>query len=147
MILLRPSTRDELVSFDKMDRQNHAKSFVTQVGIEIHQKYYDNTDVTYLTIENSNGEISGYFVLVTEADKGSLEFRRVLIDQYKRGIGQAAITEMENYCRENFRVDRIWLDVYEDNEIGIHIYEKMGYRQFKAEREDGRKLLFYEKAL
>ncbi len=130
-----------------MDRQNHAKSFVTQVGIEIHQKYYDNTDVTYLTIENSNGEISGYFVLVTEADKGSLEFRRVLIDQYKRGIGQAAITEMENYCRENFRVDRIWLDVYEDNEIGIHIYEKMGYRQFKAEREDGRKLLFYEKAL
>ncbi len=133
--------------FDEMDRQDHASNFVTQIGIEIHQKYFDDPNITYLSIEDNKGEFSGYCVLVFESETESLEFRRILIDQNKRGVGQAAIIEMEIYCRKEFEVDRIWLDVYEDNAIGRHIYEKMGYQQFKVELEEGRKLLFYEKAL
>ncbi len=130
-----------------MDRQDHALRFVTQTGIETHQKYYDDPNIIYLSIEDNRGGFAGYFILVLERDTLSLELRRILIDQSKRGVGQAAITEMENYCRKEFGVSKIWLDVYEDNEIGRHIYEKMGYQQFKAELEEGRNLLFYEKAL
>ena len=130
-----------------MDRQDHASNFVTQAGIEAHQKYYDDPNINYLSIENSRGEFSGYFVLVVEPDTASVEFRRILIDENKRGVGQVAIIEMENYCRKKFGVKRIWLDVYEDNAIGRHVYEKLGYQQFKEELEEGRKLLFYEKAL
>lgn len=130
-----------------MDRQDHASDFVTQTGIETHQKYFGEPGITYLSIENSSGELAGYFVLVVEADMESVEFRRILIDQNKRGMGQTAITVMENYCRKEFSVNRIWLDVYEDNAIGRHIYEKLGYQQFNQELEGGRKLLFYEKAL
>ena len=54
---------------------------------------------------------------------------------------------MESYCKTEFNVKRIWLDVYEDNEIGMHIYEKMGYERFKEKLVEGRKLYFYEKAL
>ena len=147
MISLRPSTREELVVFDEMDRQNHASNFVTQIGIETHQKYYDDPNINYLSINNGKGEFSGYFVLVVEPDLASVEFRRILIDQNKRGVGQDAITEMEYYCIKEFGVNRIWLDVYEDNAVGRHIYAKMGYQQFKEELEEGRKLLFYEKAL
>ena len=147
MISLRPSTRDELEIFDALDRQIHASKFVISTGLKTHQKYFDDPNITYLSIENSRGEFSGYFVLVVEPDTESVEFRRILIDQNKRGVGQVAITEMENYCRKEFSVKRIWLDVYEDNAIGRHIYEKMGYQQFKEELEEGRQLLFYEKAL
>ena len=145
MISLRQSTRDELVVFDDMDRQDHARNFVTQIGLERHQEYFDDPNVTYLSIENDSGEFSGYFVLVSEPDAESLEFRRILVDQDKRGLGQVAIKEMENYCKKEFSVKRIWLDVFEDNAIGRHIYEKLGYQQFKMELEEGRKLLFYEK--
>ena len=62
-------------------------------------------------------------------------------------VGQAAIIEMEGYCRHTLNVKRIWLDVFEDNEVGIHIYEKMGYTRFKQQRLDGRQLYFYEKPL
>lgn len=147
MTTLRLSTREELVIFDEMDRQGHASKFVTQTGIETHQKYYDDPNITYLSIVNSRGEFSGYFVLVVEPDAASVEFRRILIDENKRGVGQIAITEMENYCKKEFSVKRIWLDVYEDNARGRHVYEKLGYQQFKEEFEEGRKLLFYEKAL
>ncbi|HKJ54338.1 MAG TPA: GNAT family protein [Gammaproteobacteria bacterium] len=54
---------------------------------------------------------------------------------------------MESYCKANFKAKRIWLDVYEDNEIGIHVYEKLGYERFGEERVDGRKLYLYEKTL
>lgn len=147
MTSLRLSTRGELEIFDRMDRQDHARNFVTQTGIEVHRKLYDDPDITYLSIENSRGELSGYFVLVAEPDTASVEFRRILIDQNERGVGQVAIIEMENFCRRELGVKRIWLDVYEDNAIGRHVYEKLGYQRFKEELEEGRKLLFYEKTL
>ncbi len=147
MISLRPSKRDELELFDKMDRQCHANRFVYQTGFKTHQDYFSNPDITYLSIENSCGEFSGYFILVVEPETESVEFRRILIDQSKRGVGQMAIFEMESYCRKKLNVKRIWLDVYDDNTIGKHIYEKMGYQQFKVHLVEGRKLLFYEKAL
>lgn len=130
-----------------MDRQVHARNYVTQNGLETHQRQFNDPNITYLTIENNEGELSGYFVLVIEPDKESLEFRRILVDQNKRGVGQDAITEMENFCRKAFGLKRIWLDVYEDNSIGRYIYEKLGYQQFKVEFEERRKLLFYEKTL
>ena len=147
MISLRPSKREELEIFDEMDRQDHARNFVIQTGIEAHQRYFSDSGISYLSIINSSGEFCGYFILVLEPDTESVEFRRILIDQKKRGIGQAAIAEMESYCKTEFNVKRIWLDVYEDNEIGMHIYEKMGYERFKKKLVEGRKLYFYEKAL
>ena len=147
MISLRLSNRDELEIFDEMDRQAHAREFVIQTGLEAHQKYFSDPEITYLSIENSRNEFCGYFILVHEADSDSVEFRRILIDRKQLGIGQAAIEEMENYCKNNFSARRIWLDVYEDNEIGMHIYEKMGYARFKEEVAGNRKLFFYEKAL
>ena len=147
MLSLRPSRRDELEIFDELDRQDHARNFVIQTGIETHQKYFRDPKITYLSIEDSSAELCGYFILVLESESGSIEFRRILIDQKKRGIGQAAIRAMENYCKNKFNRKRIWLDVYEDKKIGMHVYEKMGYKRFKEERAEGRKLYFYEKDL
>ena len=146
MISLRPSSRGELVIFDEMDRQDHASNFVDQIGLDIHKTYFDNPAITYLTIENRSGELAGYFILVTEADNNSLEFRRIIIDKSKRGVGQIAIAEMEKYCTTEFNVRRIWLDVYEDNLIGKHIYQKMGYKPFRVKLVEERKLEFYEKS-
>ncbi len=147
MISLRPSKRDELIIFDQMDRQGHACHFITQTGLNNHHRNFDHPNITYLNIKNESGELCGYFILVVEPDSESVEFRRILIDQAKRGVGQLAIKTMENFCKNELRVKRIWLDVYEDNVIGRHIYEKLGYQYFKRELAEGRNLLFYEKAL
>lgn len=147
MILLRPSRKNELVVFDQIDRQSHASNFITQVDLNAHRSYFDELNITYLSIENDEGELAGYFVLVLESGNRSLEFRRICIDRRKRGVGQLAIKEMESFSKKKFDVKRIWLDVYEDNHIGRHIYQKLGYMQFNVERKDGRRILFYEKNL
>ena len=144
MIQLTPVALNQLPTFDEMDRQPHAVRFVFQIGLEGHHRYYADPNVRYLNIECA-GEFLGYFILAHEPEAETVEFRRILLDKDARGVGQAAILAMEKYCRETYAMQRIWLDVYEDNEVGIHIYEKLGYAKFDQQRHDGRWLLFYQK--
>tara|TARA_R110002096_G_scaffold265152_3_gene458658 strand:- start:702 stop:1145 length:444 start_codon:yes stop_codon:yes gene_type:complete len=147
MITLRPSVEKELNVFANMELQVHANRFVNATNLESHRSSFKNPNIIYLSIENIEGKVSGYFILVVETDTESVEFHRIVIDENCRGIGQAAIREMENYCRSVLSAKRIWLDVYEDNLVGKHIYEKLDYKKFKERKCDGRKLLFYQKAL
>ena len=145
MISLRPARADELEILDAMDRQDHASRFVIQTGIEQHRRNFDDPDITYLCIENDQGELCGYFILVAESGGKTIEFRRILIDGEQRGIGQIAIAKMEDYCRQRWQPCKIWLDVYDDNEIGLHIYPKLGYAWTSETISDGRRLHFFEK--
>jgi len=147
MLLLRPSSREELMLFDQLDQQSHASKFIVKTGLDLHQKYFDDPAIVYLSIDDIKGELCGYLILVFEADTKSVEFRRILIDRNRLGVGQAAIAQMENYCKRHFNAERIWLDVYQDNLIGKHIYIKHGYKKFKEQSESGRTLEFYEKTL
>jgi len=147
VVSIRLSARDELDAFVRMERQPHAISFINVNELAEHQIDFENPKLVYLSIVNIRSELSGYFLLALEHDTNSVEFRRILIDQHQRGIGQLAITEMEAYCRNVLHCERVWLDVYADNKIGIHIYEKLGYTPFRDEIIKGRKLICYEKAL
>ena len=146
-IRLRQSRRDELALFRDMAAQPHARRFVLQISLEDHQKNFDRDDFTYLTIETESGETAGYFILVYEQENNAMEFGRICLDQDHRGVGQQAIALMEDYCRDEIGCASIWLDVFEDNPRGIHIYEKLGYRFLRQEEYEGRQLLFYGKSL
>lgn len=143
--LLRVSNIDELELFDKLDQQSHAARYVMQTGLKKHREYFNDPNITYLTIINDEQEVSGYFILVNDQKLKSVEFRRILIDESKLGIGQISIFEMEDFCRKNFKAKRIWLDVFDDNVIGKHIYRKLGYKKFNEQSYAERVLEFYEK--
>ena len=87
----------------------------------------------------------GYFILALETDQKAVEFRRIIIDENERGIGQEAIKEMESFCRTQLGTERIWLDVYADNKKGKYIYEKLSYERFKESKYGNRVLLYYQK--
>ena len=54
---------------------------------------------------------------------------------------------MEDYCRSRFNSRRIWLDVFAFNARGIHVYNKLGYQQFKSGEYESKTLLYMEKLL
>ena len=147
MIRLRKSKANELHVFVEMEQQSHARKFINGADLETHRNNFTDPNIIYLSIENSSGELAGYFILASNPGDKLVEFRRVLIDQDHRGIGQLAISQMEDFCRTELGCDRIWLDVYEDNEKGRHIYEKLGYRCFKEGNYQNRKLLYFDKDL
>jgi RimJ/RimL family protein N-acetyltransferase len=130
-----------------MEKQAHARNYINQTSLEDHQTNFNATEIVYLSIENYRRDLIGYFILAFECNGEDIEFRRIVVDEKHRGIGQQAIEEMEKYCKTELQRMRIWLDVYDDNSRGKHIYEKLGYVKTGEEIVDGRNLLIYIKEL
>jgi len=147
MVNIRESKEIELEGFVEMEQQPHAKEFVNGNDLVTHKRNFLDRNLIYLSIENNQGELAGYFILAFEPSEKIIEFRRIVIDQSQRGIETIAIMKMESYCRDQLCCKRIWLDVYDDNERGKHIYEKLGYKYFNDGYHNNRKLLFYQKHL
>jgi RimJ/RimL family protein N-acetyltransferase len=95
----------------------------------------------------ADDKLKGFVMLALDPDQSSVEFRRIVVSTKGLGIGQSAIAKMEEFCRVELGRSRIWLDVFEYNHRGRHIYEKLGYRRFGESVIDGNVLLLYEKTL
>ena len=66
---------------------------------------------------------------------------RFMIDKNEqgKGYGQAALHEVIKYFKEN-GVDTIYLSTAPENEVGLHVYHKAGFRE-TGEIEDGEAIL------
>ena len=146
MIEICRASSKQLHAFVEMERDDDTGQYILSTSLEQHQSSFSQTDITYLAILQ-HGELAGYFILVSEPDSSSVEFRRIVVAHKGRGIGQKAIPAMENFCARRLNCNRIWLDVYDFNARGIHLYEKLGYQRFDQSDFEGKRLFFYEKTL
>ncbi|MCP4764961.1 MAG: GNAT family N-acetyltransferase [Gammaproteobacteria bacterium] len=144
MIELCVSGVEELPDFCTMEQDEGSRRFVLPYSLAQHRREHAREDIVYLSIYHTD-ELAGFFILVLEPDQTSIEFRRIVVANTDAGIGQPAIRAMETWCAEHLQRNRIWLDVFEFNKRGRHIYEKLGYCLFDSRDHDGKKLLFYQK--
>jgi len=144
VINLRKSLEKDISSFIEMENSDGAAQYITPYSVQQHQQEMRQSDVIYLSIL-SNETLAGFIILATNADLVSVEFRRIVVASKGNGIGQLAIEAMEVYCTDVLFCNRIWLDVFESNKRGQHIYQKLGYRKFKSEPYGDNILLYMEK--
>ncbi|MEM7561508.1 MAG: GNAT family N-acetyltransferase [Pseudomonadota bacterium] len=138
------STRDQLSLFSSWEGDHETSPYILPTTLDQHHSYFSRPEITYLTISRHEEPV-GYFILAFEPGGESIEFRRIVMAEKGRGIAQKAIPLMELYCHETAQPGRIWLDVFDFNLRGIHVYEKLGYRRFDQRELDGKLLFFYEK--
>ena len=145
-VRVRMAKRDELPLFVEMESGDHAREYVGQSGVSGHRRMFD--DDTYIHLTILAGDVpAGFILLVLDDDGVSIDFRRIVVTRTDSGIGQASITAMESWCSDNTDRSRIWLNVYDFNQRGIHVYRKLGYRYFESEDRDGKILLYFDKLL
>jgi len=145
-IELRGAQREELALFMRMESDAESFQFVGQNSLQEHQSQFDSEQYVYLTILHQKKPL-GFVLLVLCPDGRSVDFRRIVVSEKNKGVGQIAIALMEGYCKSQLGRSRIWLNVYPFNHRGIHVYEKLGYRFFESEEREGKTLLCYEKNL
>ena len=141
MIELRPTRADELALLVQLENAPGTREFVTPNMLDVHRTNLARDDFVYLSILE-NQAVVGVIILHLDADPHSVEFRRIVVGDKNRGIGQQAIRAMEAWCRSLGRL-RVWLDVFETNLRARHLYEKLGYRCFGQSAFEGRVLLLY----
>ncbi|MDD1780422.1 GNAT family N-acetyltransferase [Enterovibrio sp. ZSDZ35] len=141
---LAKSNENEVDEFVLMESSPDASKYVTSYSREKHLSEMMSENVTYLSIYD-NDELCGFVILAIEAS--GIELRRIVVSSKGKGLGQKAMRGIDEYCSQKMGASRIWLDVFEDNMRGIHIYKKCGYQQFNTLDLDGRLLLLFEKTL
>ena len=146
MIKAREALIEELPYFVEMERAGDTAEFVTPDTLEKHRIEFSKANIIYLSIINTEALV-GFIILALEPDGVSVEFKRIVVSVRNRGFGQSAMVAMEDFCTTKLNRKRVWLDVFEFNARGRHIYEKFGYVQFDYREHHGKPLLFYEKTL
>ncbi len=146
MIELRESTKEDLISFSNWENLNGIKEFICPYSINRHKEEFEKDEMIYLNI-NYKSKPVGFVLLKLEDDKKSIEFRRIVVVESGKGIGQQVLNEIEKYCVSKLKRKRIWLDVFDFNERGIHIYEKQGYQKMGEKDIADKRAFIYEKLL
>jgi len=143
---IRTSFENELELFQSYEKEKDTKDYIIPYTLEKHIEEFNKPNIVYKTILNKD-KIIGFIILNLEEDKKSVEFRRIVINEKGKGFGMMAIKFLDYIVKEEFMRNRIWLDVYENNKRGIHIYEKCGYNYFKSVKYQDKEMKLYEKIL
>ena len=141
----RASAQDASL-FARFEQAPDTKQYIVPYAEAEHARRILDPSFVYLRILEA-GALAGFFILVLDTDPDSVEFRRIVVSAKGRGIGQSAIAAMEQFCRTELQRTRVWLDVFEHNTRGRHVYEKLGYERFGEAHHQGKSLLLYQKRL
>jgi len=145
--MIDDSKEDEIETIHKMERSEDTETFVIPYSLEKHREEFAKEDIRYKSIYDSKGSLIGFMILVLDPDDRSLEFRRIVISERGKGYGKRAVKLVDRISKEELDRSRLWLDVFDYNERGRHIYESNGYTAVGTSQFEGEKLCVYEKTV
>ena len=115
---------DSIIEFE-----NSNKQFVHQYPKNKHIALLKDDDCLHLSIKRlDNEKLIGHMIIFGVCNQNKvLEFRRITINEKGLGFGREAIRLLKQLCFEKLRFHRLWLDVYDDNDRAISLYESEGF--------------------
>lgn len=76
--------------------------------------------------DKKTGDTKGYALIRLDFKSHIFEIRRIAITDKGKGYGKETMKGLICYAFERTDTNRLWLDVYPDNEIGIKLYQSLG---------------------
>lgn len=133
----------EKKDLEKINRWRNNSELIAQLGapfrfinLEVDENWFatymsnrDNT-IRCSIIEEDKNEIVGLVSLVSiDYMNQSAEFHIMIGEKNNqgKGIGTFAVNAMLQHAFQNMNMQRIELNVLEDNQRAIHLYEKVGF--------------------
>lgn len=125
--IVREAGEKDLEYVMKLERAEENRDFVFQNTLEEHKKNLQSSDVMlFIAEEKETYENSAFILCSLNNSYNSFELRRIVVDSKSKGTGLELIEALMKYVFEVLRVNRLWLDVFTDNERAIHLYKKLG---------------------
>jgi len=85
----------------------------------------DNDQIPVMIKERATNETAGYILARLNRKANSFELRRLAITKKGKGYGKETMLGLFDYVFNELKQNKLWLDVYHDNYIGISLYEKV----------------------
>lgn len=126
----------------EMERHEDNRNFIWQGTYDEHKTEIENDDCMLLLInEKDNCETVGFALIYIDRKSEKFELRRIAVTKKGVGYGRELLSSLIKFSFEELKMNRFWLDVYEDNHVGIKLYESVGLHKdgvlrqnYKSER-------------
>ena len=103
------------------------RDFIWIGTVREHQNEIQDPDHMLLIFRaKADGSTAGYALIRLNRHSHLFEIRRIVITDKGKGLGKESMQELIRYAFEETDTNRLWLDVYPDNTIGIRLYESLG---------------------
>ena len=128
MISISPKVESDLGRIMELEIANDR--YVGNYTLEKHKQLLQDPNCRHLTIKRlADQQVVGLILLFGLNDPNRvLEFRRVAIGEKGQGYGREAVRYIKKICFEELGFHRLWLDVFDDNERAIRLYESEGFK-------------------
>lgn len=141
LIIVRAKEED-LSRIIEMEKAEDNKKFVWSETYEEHKLEIVDPNYELVLIKaNNNKKIIGFCLLCLDFESKKCELKRIVIEDKGKGYGKETLKGILKYVFDSLDMNRFCLDVYQDNIIGIRLYESMGLycegvlrQNYKSER-------------
>jgi RimJ/RimL family protein N-acetyltransferase len=143
-VRLAPARSEDARAIAELECRPENKSFVRGHSESEHRARMADPDVRYLRIEDAGGALIGFALLTgLREGAGGVRLLRIVMDAPGHGLGRQAMMAICALVFDEWGVERLWLDVFEDNARACRVYQNLGFRKTgysympRQPREDG----------
>lgn len=114
-----------------MELENHPdnRDFIWQGSYQEHLKELTEENTYLLIHKNLEGQALGYSLSKFNPRNKSFEVRRIVMEIKGLGYGRKSMQALMEFAFKELQAQRLWLDVYPHNEVGIALYKSLGFIQ------------------
>jgi diamine N-acetyltransferase len=129
-VRLAPAHADDARAIAELERSPENVPFLWARSEAEHRETMTDPDVRYFRIEDAAGAFIGFVQLTGLSEVGgSVRLRRIVMNTPGRGLGQRVMVAVGTLVFDEWRMTRLWLDVFQDNARARHVYESVGFRE------------------
>ena len=124
-----PAAAEDAAAISELECRPENRPFVRGHSEAEHRARMADPSVRYLRTEDDAGAFAG-FALVTElgGSDRSARLLRIVMDRPGSGLGRPAMRAICDLVFDAWGIERLWLDVFEDNARARRLYESLGFR-------------------
>lgn len=124
--MVKAKERD-ILAIISMEQSRENRDYIWSGSYEEHLfEIKDPDHLLLLIIEASSDKTVGYVLTNFDSVSNKFEIRRIVISKKGIGYGKESMKALIKYAFEETLTNRLWLDVYPDNTVGIKLYENLG---------------------
>lgn len=122
-----PAKEMDIATIIELEEHPENRDFVWQGSFESHaDEIQDPMHDLILMRSKADDSLIGYSLTRYDWQSYWAELRRLVISKKGQGYGKEAMHGMFHYYFETKDLNKVWLDVYPFNHVGIKLYESLG---------------------
>ena len=128
-VKLRPTSEEDLDFVVSAEGDPDVAPFIIRWPRSRHEAALTDHSVVHRVVESPDGGRVGFAILVRGALGPSVEFLRLVVTERGLGYGRGAVKAAKQLAFDGLGCDRLWLDVFDDNERARSLYASEGFKE------------------